>query len=127
MYYKGNIIQFEYNNEFDTYRFLDGRSHYVDNGVDFCFHTFNYEELENIELDDTTMKRIAQFNKEQECKRLDKEIKEKQERIKELDDLLMDKEKRWNKVKEFIKQVYEIEDIDDLDEEDDDYDFQKRI
>lgn len=55
-----------------------------------------------------------------ECKRLDKEIEEKENRIKELDDLLQDKEKRWNKVKQYIKQVYEIENIDDLD--DDDYD-----
>lgn len=80
-----------------------------------------YEELNNIELDPTTMKRIAIYNKQQECKRLDKEIKEKQEKIKELDDLLQDKEKRWNKVKEYIKNIYEI----NLDEEDSDdyYDY----
>lgn len=75
-----------------------------------------YEELENITLDPTTMKRIAEFNKSQQCKRLDKEIKEKQEKVKELDDLLKDKEKRWNKVKDYIKNIYEIE-IDDYEED----------
>ena len=83
--------------------------------------TNGFEKLDNIMLDDTTMKRIAKFNKIQECKRLDKEIKEKEDRIKELDDLLQDKEKRWNKVKEYIKNIYEI----NLDEEDSDdyYDY----
>ena len=83
--------------------------------------TDGFEKLDNIMLDDTTMKRIAKFNKTQECKRLDKEIKEKENRIKELDDLLQDKEKRWNKVKEYIKNIYEI----NLDEEDSDdyYDY----
>lgn len=79
--------------------------------------TNGFEKLDNIMLDDTTMKRIAKFNKTQECKRLDKEIKEKEERIKELDDLLQDKEKRWNKVKEYIKNIYEIS-TDDLEDED---------
>ncbi len=79
------------------------------------------DELNNIELDKTTMERIAKYNKSQECKRLDKEIKEKENRIKELNNLLQDKEKRWNKVKQYIKQVYEIENIDDLDEDDYDY------
>lgn len=83
--------------------------------------TNGFEKLDNIMLDDTTMKRIAKFNKTQECKRLDKEIKEKEARIKELDDLLKDKEKRWNKVKEYIKNIYEI----NLDDEDSDdyYDY----
>ena len=79
-----------------------------------------YEELENIELDPTTMKRIAAYNKTQECKRLDKEIKEKEEKIKELDEKLKDKEKRWKKVKEFVANIYEIDlDNDDYDDSDD--------
>lgn len=80
-----------------------------------------YEELENIQLDPTLMKRIAVFNKEQECKRLDKEIEEKKEQIKELDNLLKDKEKRWQKVKEYIANIYELDidnDYEDYDDED---------
>lgn len=81
--------------------------------------TDGIECLENITLDDTTMRRIAVFNKNQECKRLDKQIKEKEERIKKLDDLLQDKEKRWEKVKEFIKDIYDIS----VEEDYDDYDY----
>ena len=81
----------------------------------------NIETLDNIILDDTTMKRIAKFNKNQEIKRLDKTIQEKQEKIKELEDVLSDREKRVNKLKDFIKNIYDI----DLDEDnyDEDYDW----
>lgn len=88
-------------------------------GNDIYIQTSNIEELNNIQLDETTMKRIAKFNKQQECKKLDKEIEDKKEKIKELDNLLQDKEKRWGKVKDFIKNIYEI-DIDD-DEDEDEY------
>ena len=79
----------------------------------------NLEVLDNIVLDDTTMKRIAKFNKNQEIKRLDKTIQEKQEKIKELEDILCDREKRVNKLKDFIKNIYDI----DLDEDDYDEDY----
>ena len=76
------------------------------------------EMLDNISLDETMMKRIAKYNKQQECKRLDQEIEEKTQKIKDLDILLKDKEKRWNKVKEYIANIYDL----DLDESDD-YDW----
>ena len=63
------------------------------------------------------MKRIAKFNKEIEIKKLDETIKNKQEKIKELDNLLQDKEKRWNKVKDYIKNIYNISLEDDYDDE----------
>ena len=89
-------------------------------GQTIVMETGVYEEHENIELDPTTMKRIAVYNKTQECIRLDKQIKEKQEKIRELDALLQDKGKRWKKVQDYIKQIYNIS----VDEEDeyDDYD-----
>lgn len=77
----------------------------------------NYEELNNIELDETTMKRIAKYNKEQECKRLDEKIKEKKEKIKELDDYLKDKEKRVEKLKKYIINIFDI----DINDDEDDY------
>ena len=80
------------------------------------FSISNIEKLESIELDSTTMKRIAKYNKETECKKLDTEIKKQKEKIKELDDKLKDKEKRWKKVKNYIANIYEI-DIDDYEEE----------
>ena len=80
----------------------------------------NYEELENIKLDDTTMRRIAKFNKEIDIQKLDKKIKEKKEKIKELDDILHDREGRINKLKKFVAELY---DIDLSDEDDEDYDY----
>ena len=85
------------------------------NGYYINIYTNDLEELDNIILDETTMKRIEKYNKQIECKRLDKEIKSKQQTIKELDNLLQDKEKRWQKVKEYIKNIYEIDADDDYD------------
>ena len=79
----------------------------------------NYEELDNIKLDDTTMKRIAKFNKDIDIKKWDEKIEAKKDKIKELDNLLKDKEKRWDKVKEYIAKIYEI----DPDDYGDDYDY----
>lgn len=79
----------------------------------------NCEQLDNITLDETTMKRIAKYNKEIEVKRLDNTIKEKQDKIKELDDILQDKEGRVKKLKDFVANIYNI----DLDEDDEDYDY----
>lgn len=78
----------------------------------------DFEQLDNIKLDDTTMKRIAKFNKEVDIKKLDKIIKEKEDKIKELDDILQDKEGRIKKLKEFVDKIYDI-DIED----DEDYDY----
>lgn len=75
--------------------------------------------LDNIMLDETTMKRIAKYNKEVEVTRLDNTIKEKQDKIKELDNILQDKEGRVKKLKEFVANIYNI----DLDEDDEDYDW----
>lgn len=84
----------------------------------FECEVLNFEQLDNIKLDDTTMKRIAKFNKEIDIKKLDKTIKEKEDKIKELDDILLDKEGRVKKIKEFVAKIYDI-DI----EYDEDYDY----
>ncbi len=79
----------------------------------------NCEQLDNIMLDETTMKRIAKYNKEVEVKRLDNTIKEKKDKIKELDDILQDTEGRVKKLKEFVANIYNI----NLDEDDENYDW----
>ncbi len=79
----------------------------------------NYEELEYIKLDDTTMRRIAKFNKDIYIQKLDETIKEKEAKIKELDDILQDKEGRIDKLKKFVAKLYDI----DLSDEDEDYDY----
>lgn len=136
-YFTANVII--YNDEFINYRHaipvsIDSVPRFIEYGSDtfgsrqrdvvsntITMETGVYEELENIQLDPTLMKRIAVFNKEQECKRLDKEIEEKKEQIKELDNLLKDKEKRWQKVKEYIANIYGLDidnDYEDYDDED---------
>ena len=123
VYYSGNPTRIDVENDIVK---LD------DPNIPFCKRTAivgaimtlqvpNIETLDNIVLDDTTMKRIAKFNKNQEIKRLDKTIKEKQEKIKELEDILCDREKRVDKLKEYIEKIYDI----NLDEDDEyeDYDW----
>lgn len=86
----------------------------------FCNFALDESKLlDNIMLDETTMKRIAKYNKEVEVTRLDNTIKEKQDKIKELDNILQDKEGRVKKLKEFVANIYNI----DLDEDDEDYDY----
>lgn len=91
--------------------------------VDFQCTISNYEELNNIELDETTMKRIAKYNKEIDIKKLDEKIKEKEEKIKELDDVLTDKEKRVDMLKKYIANIFDIEIKEDSDDDYGDYDW----
>ena len=107
-YYKGVPFSISIENEYITNRNTDGSIEPIRTGIILNAELKDYEELENIKLDDTTMKRIAKFNKCQEINRLDKEIKKKQNKIKQLDDFLQDKEKRIKKLKEFVADIYEI-------------------
>lgn len=95
----------------------DINKQYFETSKTYSVTTNNPVNNETIKLDDTLMKRIAKFNKEVEIKKLDETIKNKQEKIKELDNLLQDKEKRWNKVKDYIKNIYNISLEDDYDNE----------
>lgn len=85
---------------------------------EFACDISNYQELDTIELDPTTMKRIAKYNKEIECLKLDEDIKQKKEQIKELEDILNDRENRVKKLKQYIKDIWNI-DVYDFDEDDD--------
>lgn len=118
VYYQGTYTYIESTSHCDSGHYIDGTSYNYVLNHDIHLVSPDLEQLDNIKLDETTMKRIAKYNKQRECQRLDKEINEKQERIKELDDLLQDKEKRWNKVKDYIKNIYEISLDEDYDDED---------
>lgn len=101
--------------------YINGQSTYIQPlSSDFSCSISSFEELNNIELDETTMKRIAKYNKEIDIKKLDEKIKQKKEKIKELDDILTDKEKRVDMLKTYIANIFDI-DIDEYD--DDDYDW----
>lgn len=117
VYYDGVLTSFAKENIWDSGDFITGEHYEYILGTNIRFAVSNLEQHETIKLDDTLMKRIAKFNKEIEIKKLDETIKNKQEKIKELDDLLQDKEKRWNKVKDYIKNIYNISLEDDYDDE----------
>lgn len=109
---------FEYEPQFMTVENMDGSvQHFPLNSI-ITMGVNNVECLDNIKLDETLMKRIAVFNKEQQCKRLDEEIREKRKRIKEIEAVLEDREHRLTKLKEFIRHIYEL----DIDDDDDDWD-----
>lgn len=82
------------------------------------FSINNTERHDTIKLDETLMKRIAKYNKEQVCKNLDIEIAEKRKKIKELDDILTDRIGRVEKLKAFIRNIYNIDLYEDYDEDD---------
>lgn len=117
IYYDGVLASFNKENIWDNGYFATGEHYQYLLGTNIKFTVPCLEQHETIKLDDTLMKRIAKFNKEVEIKKLDETIKNKQEKIKELDNLLQDKEKRWNKVKDYIKNIYNISLEDDYDDE----------
>lgn len=100
-------------------RYILSRSHV------FSCEIPSYQELDTIELDPTTMKRIAKYNKEIECLKLDADIKQKKEQIKELEDILNDRENRVKKLKDYIENIWnlDIQDDEDNDGDYDDYDW----
>ena len=116
-YYQGSLISIDMDMNYLDYNSLDGTCGCIRDGMIMTAKIDNYKEGENIVLDDTTMKRIAKYNKTADLKRLDKIIAEKEEKIRELDALLTDKEKRWKKVKDFVANIYDI----NINEDDDDY------
>ena len=122
-YVKGDYARFDWAMDMlDDTRLLDGSRIMIPSLCStLTVNTTNTEQLDNIELDETTMKRIAKFNKGQEIKRLDAEIKEKKEQIANIEEVLNDRTKRLKKLKDFIADIYNI----DTDEEDDydDYDY----
>lgn len=119
-YYDGVITSIDMEGDIDTGHYITGEAYAYVRSYNLNITVPSLGEHDNVKLDDTLMKRIAKFNKEEECERLNELIEEKKEKIKELDDLLMDKEKRWNKVKEYIKNIYEIDTDEDWDDWDDD-------
>ena len=117
-YIVGDLVTFDHEPQIEYYD-LEGHKEAIPIRT-FCNFTLDESKLlDNITLDETTMKRIAKYNKDVEVERLNDKIKEKKYKIKELDDILQDKEGRVKKIKEFVTNIYNIE----LDEDDEDYDW----
>lgn len=69
----------------------------------------DFKTSETIKLDETLMRRIAKYNKEQELKQIDEQIENKKQKLKELEDLIEDRDKRVKKLKEFVAKLYDLE------------------
>lgn len=116
-YVVGNMATFEWKPEYMSMEGVDGARTTFDMGVTITLDIDDANCLENIKLDDTLMKRIAVYNKEAQCKRLDDEIRSKRKRIDEIETILEDRERRLIKLKEFVRHIYEIDiDGDDWDD-----------
>jgi hypothetical protein len=113
-YIIGNGTSFEWEPRCLDYECINGTRHHIPLNAVVTMSVDDAECLENIKLDDTLMKRIAKFNKEQECKRLDKEIEDKKKEIEKIEEVLEDRNGRLKKLKTFIRDIYEI----DIDEDD---------
>lgn len=123
VYYEGNCGSFSLIPDIIEYRTLanDSVNRLQGRNTDFNCSISNTQEKKNIDLDPTLMKRIAKYNKELEVAKLDKVIKEKEERIKKLDDILYDRTKRVDKLTKYIDNIWNI-DISNDDYYEDDYD-----
>lgn len=77
-----------------------------------------------IELDPTTMKKIAKYNKEIELENINREIDSKKEELEYLEEKINDRVKRIKKLKELSDNLYSLDLDKDYceDEEDDDED-----
>lgn len=117
IYKEGFLSSIESNTNIREERFLGGTSVTLINGFTETIIYQHNGEKQSIELDPTTMKRILKYNKEVEIEKLNNEIQNKKNKIKELDDKLKDKEKRWEKVKQYIANIYDL----DLEEDNDEY------
>lgn len=124
-YITGYVGYVDVSCEPECVNFIDGHSTYIRPlSSDFRCSISDYDELNNIELDETTMKRIAKYNKEIDIKKLDEEIEEKKEKIQRLESILEDREKRVDKLKKYIAEIYDIDikENEEDDDDDDDYD-----
>ena len=108
-YIEGFLLNLEANSNVETVRDIDGMNRATISSTNYNLLVSYPEQKDYIELDPTTMKRIAKYNKEVEIEKLNEEIKIKEKEIKELDNKLQDKEKRWEKVKKYIANIYDID------------------
>lgn len=123
VYYEGNCGSFNLIPDIIEYRTLanDSVNRLQGRDTDFNCSISNTQEKKNIDLDPTLMKRIAKYNKELEVAELDEVIKEKEEYLEELNDVLNDRIKRVDKLRKYVANIWNI-DISDEDDYDDEYD-----
>lgn len=119
IYREGFLSKFESTSNIIEERRIDGsRNTFIRGYTDIITCQHNGKK-QYIELDPTTMKKILKYNKEVDIEKLNKEIESKKKEIKELDDKLKDRENRWEKVKQYIANIYDLELEEDYDDDDD--------
>lgn len=87
---------------------------YIDGIPEYCIYgSGNIKRM--VELDPTTMKKIAKYNKEVELENIQREIKFKKDELKALEEEIKDRQDRISKIHELVEKIYD-------DDEDEDYD-----
>lgn len=119
--YETQNIVFDYKeNPIEITTLEDNVRKYIDGIPEYCIYgSGNIKRM--VELDPTTMKKIAKYNKEVELENIQREIKFKKDELKALEKDIEDRIKRINKIHELVENVYDL----DLDKdyfEDEDYD-----
>ena len=109
IYKTGVLVSEQHEPSYITIDGINGKKRYPARCSELTFQVDNYVESETIQIDETTMKRIAMYNKEKKIKELDNIIKKKTAQINALEDILEDKTKRVDKIKEYIANIYDID------------------
>lgn len=119
VYYEGRCTSLTIDGSCEVYRSLDDNEEHSLPPRDYNLQCSigSLTEHDVITLDDTLMKRIAKYNKEVEIQKLDEIIKEKQEYIDSLNEVLYDRNKRVSKLRDYISKIWEINVDDDYDED----------
>lgn len=112
--FKYDEIPIEITSLTDTYR------QYIKGIPEYCIYGSG-DIRRMIELDPTTMKKIAKYNKEIEVENIQRRIKEKKEELKDLEDKIDDRVRRIKKLEELSDNVYSLDLDKDYCEDEDDY------
>ena len=119
--YESQVINFDFKeNPIEITTLEDIERKFINGIPEYCIYGSGYIRR-MIELDPTTMKKIAKYNKEVELENIQREIKFEKDELKALEKDIEDRIKRINKIHELVENVYDL----DLDKdyfEDEDYD-----
>lgn len=113
--YESQVINFEFKeNPIEITTLEDIERKYIHGIPEFCIYgAGNIRKM--AELDPTTMKKIAKYNKEVELENIQREIKFKKDELKALEEEIKDRQDRISKIHELVEKIYD-------DDEDEDYD-----
>ena len=124
--YESQVINFDFKeNPIEITTLEDIERKFINGIPEYCIYGSGYIRR-MIELDPTTMKKIAKYNKEIELENIQRRIEGRKKELEDLDKEIDDRVRRIKKLEELSDNVYSL-DLDkdyceDDDDEDDDYD-----